>query len=138
MAGNGSNQFTKADELGKERPEGQNAYTAGTGAKARDRNDPLTKARLRASLAAAKLEAHINGECEIDAVTVSACKALMDKGMPSLASVENTTVNEFETMSQDELESMVRALITADPTLLQRLNLAPKPVVVGQDDTKAA
>ena len=92
-----------------------NAYTTGK----RDRMDSAQKAKIRAAFAAEKLEAHLNGETELTQSQVSAAKILMDKGMPSLQSVESTEVNEFDSMSEEELKGMVQALITSHPWLLR-------------------
>jgi hypothetical protein len=116
------NQYTKAEEEGREKPEGQNAYTTGK----RDRMDPAQKAKIRAAFAADKLEMYMKGEIDLTPAQVSAAKILMDKGMPSLQSVEQREVSEFEKMSEDEMRSMVQALITAHPWLIKEFTPGPQ------------
>ena len=101
-----------------------NAYTTGK----RDRMDPVQKAKIRAAFAADKLEDFLKGKTELNPAHVSAAKALMDKGMPSLQAVESVQTNDFEKMSEDELESMVKALITSHPALIQKLGIGLRPV----------
>lgn len=115
-------------------PKGANQFTTGK----RTGHDQATKDRMRAEKAAELLEADMMGETELPDSRRASAKILMEYGKPKLATVEQVTVNELDSMNQDELESMVRALITADPTLLQRLNLTPKPALVSQDESSKA
>lgn len=119
-----ANQFTKAEEEGLPKPASQNAYTTGK----RDKMDPQQKAKIRAAFAADKLEAYMKGEIELTPAQVSAAKVLMDKGMPSLQSVESIDKNEWESMSEEEMRGMVKALITSNPWLLDEFKPGVKPV----------
>lgn len=119
-----ANQFTKAEEEGRDKPEGQNAYTQGK----RDRMDSAQKAKIRAAFAADKLESYMKGEITLDSSQVSAAKILMDKGMPSLQSVESKELNEWDNMSEEEMVAMVSALITSNPGLIQKLGIGLRPV----------
>ena len=105
-----ANQFTKAEELGTEKPKGSNQFTTGK----REKMDDLTKAKIRAAYAADKLEDYLRGECELDSSKVAAAKALMDKGMPSLQAVEQTTYEEPK--SEAEIKAQLHALL---PVLLK-------------------
>lgn len=130
------NQYVDADGNRKpDAPAGQNHFTTGK----RDRQDAATRAKLRATLAANKLEAYLNGEIALEAAQVSAAKILMDKGMPSLQAVEQTQVNEWDQMSEEEIKDTVRALILSRPELLQDLNLQPvMKAVEGSKEVKSA
>lgn len=121
-----ANQFTKAEEEGREKPKGQNLFTQGK----KHGLDAMEKAKIRAGIAADKLQRFMDGEIELSQAQVSAARALMDKGLPSLQAVEQKEVNDLDRMSQQEMDDMVRALITANPGLLQRLNLVSKPCAV--------
>lgn len=138
------NQFTKAAEEGREPPKGENHFTTGK----RDRKTTQERARLRATLAADKLERYINGEIEMSPAQVTAARALMDKGIASLQAVETTELDPVEGMTEEEAENMVRALILANPRLIQSLGIGLRgasPVADGQqsrcsieESTKAA
>jgi hypothetical protein len=65
---------------------------------------------------------------------VTAARVLIDKGMPSLQSVEQMTVNQWDAMSEDEIVSMAKALILQHPEVIQALNLIPNPVAVPQTE----
>lgn len=131
------NQYVDAE--GNRRPDApegsQNQFTTGK----RERHDAATRAKVRATFAANKLEAYLNGQEELDSTKVAACKILIDKGMPSLQAVEQTQVNEWDQMSEEEIKETVRALILSRPELLQELNLQPvlKAVEV-QEQAKSA
>jgi hypothetical protein len=124
------NQYTKAEEEGREKPKGQNAYTTGK----RDKMDAAQKAKIRAAFAADKLESYMKGEIELTPAQVSAAKILMDKGMPSLQAVEQTQVNEFEQMSEEEILGLVNALITSNPGLIAKLGIGLRPVEAPQQE----
>lgn len=111
------NQYMDANGNRKpDAPEGQNHFTTGK----RTKQDEQTKAKIRAAFAASKLEDFLKGEVTLDSAQVSAAKALMDKGMPSLQAVESKTVNEFEDMDENQLNEYVRALILSRPELLRQ------------------
>lgn len=129
-----ANQFTKARAEGREPPKSSNQFIKGT----REEHDPQTKAKIRAAFAADKLEEYLRGECDLDSSKVAAAKALMDKGLPSLQAVESTETNQWDKLSEQELLSMVQALITSRPELIAALNLQPKPVQVEVAEAKSA
>jgi hypothetical protein len=108
-----ANQFTKAEAEGREKPKGQNAFTVGK----REKMDPLQKAKIRAAFAADKLEAYMKGEIELSQAQVSAAKILMDKGMPSLQSIEQTTIEEPAT--EQEIMAQLRSLLASPGTRAQ-------------------
>lgn len=120
-----SNQYIDAQGNRKpDAPEGQNQFTTGK----RTRHDEQTKAKIRATFAADKLEAYLNGETELDSSKVAACKILIDKGMPSLQAVESTTRSETDEMSEEELKDYVRALISSHPELIREFAPGPQEV----------
>ncbi len=119
-----ANQYTKAEEEGREKPVGQNLFTQGK----KKGLDAYEKAKIRAGIAADKLERFLNGELDMSPAQVSAAKVLIDKGLPSLQAIETKEVNDWERMTEDEMMEMVNALITANPGLIQRLGIGLRPV----------
>lgn len=141
MAGNGANQFTKAIEEGREPPSASNQFIKGT----RSKHDEATKDKIRAEIVAQRLFrfAVAKGEKQLqkygmDPAQVAASKALMDKGKPNLQAIEQTSVDSMESKSPEDIESMVRALITANPELLAKLNLTAKPVLASSSEGNEA
>lgn len=125
------NQFTKAEEEGRERPKAENHFTTGK----RSKQDEATKDRIRAELLAQRLHAFVTGtkdehgrNVELSPAQVSAAKVLIDKGKPSLQAVEQQQVNEWDKMDEEEVLEMVKALITANPGLIQRLGIGLRAV----------
>jgi len=57
---------------------------------------------------------------------------LIDKGKPSLQSVESVTLNEWDKLTEGEVVEMAKALILQHPEVIQALNLIPNPVAVPQ------
>lgn len=127
----GRNQYVIAAEQGLPIPRGANQFTTGR----RTRMDPMDKAKIRAAFAAQKLTEFIRGETELDSAKVAACKALMDKGMPSLASVEQTTVE--APMAESDIITAIGALLEADPGLRSQLTalLSGQPTIVPAPQT---
>jgi hypothetical protein len=126
------NQFTKAEEEGKEKPAGANQFTTGK----RSKHDDATRDRMRAEHLARRLYAFAAKEkdeetgelVEMDATRIAAAKILIDKGKPNLQAVEQTQVNDWDNMSEDEMVAMVNALITSNPGLIQKLGIGLRPV----------
>jgi hypothetical protein len=61
----------------------------------------------------------------MDQGRIAAAKILIDKGKPNLQAVEQTNVNELDSMGEDELISTVRALLLSRPEVLAQLGFAP-------------
>ena len=64
---------------------------------------------------------------------VQAAKVLIDRGKPILQAIEQKNVNEWDRMSEDEMLSMVQALITANPGLIQKLGIGLRAVESAPD-----
>lgn len=126
-----ANQFTRAEEEGLPKPPGANHFTTGK----RQGHDEQTKAKIRAAFAADKLEAYLNGDVTLEAAQVTAARALMDKGLPSLQAIEATEVNQFDKMSEEEILEQVRALINLHPGLIERLGIKPQLVDTASHNT---
>ena len=119
------NQFTKAEKEGRPKPKGKNAFTEGK----REKMDPLQKAKIRAAFAADKLEQYMRGEIELNQSQVSAAKILMDKGMPSLQSIEQVSTEELPT--EAEIMAQLRSLLADTGIRAQvqaMLSGSPQPV----------
>ncbi len=105
-------------------------------------HDEATKDKIRAELIAQRLYrfAKAKGKsAEKQAMSqaqVAAAKVIVDKGKPSLQAIEQTQVNEYDKMTEQEMEDHVRALITSNPGLIERLGI--KPQLVSSQDTDPA
>lgn len=109
-----ANQFTKAVEEGTPKPQGANQFTTGK----RKGHDQATIDKIRAERAAQVTEEIMDDKDSTKAERLAAAKLLLPFGKSTLQSIEQTEVNEWEGMGEDELRGMVRALITSNPWLL--------------------
>src|SRR5688500_5125766 len=121
-----ANQYTKAEEEGREKPTGANQFTTGK----RSKHDQATIDKIRAERAAQVAESIMDDPEASKADRLAAAKVLLPFGKSTLQSIESRQVNEWEEMNEEELLSLVRALITSRPELIAALNLQPKPVQV--------
>jgi hypothetical protein len=122
-----------------------NQFTSGGGSKGpKKHHDQATRDKIRAELLAKRLYKFANAKGEkakkysMDSAQVAAAKVLIDKGKPSLQAVEQTEVNQWDKMSEEEMLGMVQALITSHPELIQKLNLQAKPVQVEPRESESA
>ena len=116
------NQFTKAEQEGREKPEARNQYSEPTG---------ITKPhkdKIRAEMLSQRLEQFIAGEVELSPAQVSAAKILIDKGKPSLQAVQQSHEDPWADKSEQELMDSVRALISSHPALLAQFRSLVEPV----------
>ena len=112
-----ANQYTKAEEEGREKPKGTNQFIKGT----RDAHSEATKDKMRAERAAIVLE-EIMGEKEASRQErIAAAKALLPFGKASLSSVTQTITEEAKT--EEEILGDLRALLAANPNLAKHLNI---------------
>jgi hypothetical protein len=97
-----------------------NQFTKGT----RTKHDESTKDKIRAELLAkrlfnfAKAKGEKRQKYAMDSTQVAAAKVLIDKGKPSLSSVEQHHVDEME--SEEQMLAMLQG-IAADPGLKARI-----------------
>lgn len=124
------NQFTKAEEEGRDKPEGSNQFTTGK----RTKHDEETKDKMRAAKAAAKLESILDDPEASKGDVIAAGKELMRYGKITADRKTEADGDALENRPEEELIAMVRALITARPALIAALNLMPKPVQVGSKE----
>lgn len=68
-----------------------------------------------------RLKNHGDGKLEkpLDSTQIKAYEVILDRIAPKLASVEQTTKNEWDGMSEEDIKSTVRALILSHPELLR-------------------
>lgn len=66
----------------------------------------------------------------VDSNRIAAARAALPFLRPTLQAVEQTTVNQTDKMSEEELLGLAQALITSHPELIPQLNLTSKPVQV--------
>lgn len=118
-----------------------NQFTSGGGSKGpKKAHDQSTKDKIRAELLAKRLYKFANAKGEtakkfrMDAAQVAAAKVLIDKGKPSLQAVEQTNLDPIGQMSEEEIEGMVKALITSHPGLIQRLGIGLRAVQDPQEE----
>lgn len=105
----------------------------------RSRMPSEQKDKIRAEQLARRLYKFANAKgksaqkYEMSQAQVTAAKALIDKGKPSLQAIEQTNHDPNEGKPVETLEQELRALFLAKPELLARLNLAWKPDLVVSD-----
>jgi hypothetical protein len=126
------NQYTKAEEQGREKPAGANQFTTGK----RQKHDQATIDKIRAERAAQVAEDILEDPESTRDQKLAAAKVLLPYGKSSLQSIESRNVSEWESMSEEEILDQLRALITSNPGLIAALNLQPKPVQVGSEEGK--
>jgi hypothetical protein len=137
-----ANQFTKAEEEGREKPKGANHFTKGT----RKEHDQATKDKIRAEVAAHFLEKALKNKKADLNTKVTAAKALLPYGKSTYASVQETIseapVNEEETIAKlthllSANPALLRQLIDADPGLKASLKsvVSGSPAVVDAQQT---
>jgi hypothetical protein len=110
-----SNQYLKAEEEGRPKPPGANQFTTGK----RERHDQATIDKIRAERAAQVAEEVMNDPDSTRQDRLAAAKVLLPYGKSTLQSIEQRQVSDLESMSEEEMKSMVQALITAHPWLLK-------------------
>ena len=109
-----------------------NQFTKGT----RTEHDEATKDRIRAELLSkryykfALASPKRRAKMGISKEQVAAAKMLIDKGKPSLQSIESKDLDPFDDMSVEVMVEQCRALILSHPEILQALNLKYAPAVV--------
>jgi hypothetical protein len=98
------------------------------------------KESLQASSILNRLKDHGDGKLQkpLEATQIKAYEVILDRIAPKLSAVEQTNVNEMDAKSPEEVLGLVRALITANPELLARLNLTSKPVLAPSAEAKEA
>jgi len=118
------NQYTKAEELGTEKPSGANQFTTGR----RTKHDQATIDKIRAERAAQCAESIMDAEDSTKAEKLAAAKLLLPFGKSTLQSVEERQVSEWDQMSPEEMQERVRALITSHPELIKQFTAGLKAV----------
>lgn len=66
-----------------------------------------------------RLKDHGDGKVELTPTQIKAYEVLLSRTVPTLASVEQTVVNENDRLSEQDLTSKMLALVTAKPELLE-------------------
>lgn len=111
-----------------------NQFTKGT----RTQHDESTKDQIRAELLSKRYYKFAMSKGEkakkmgIGPAQVAAAKMLIDKGKPSLQSVESKDSDPLQDLSEQGLVDMAKALILQHPEVIRALNLIPDPAVVQQ------
>ena len=129
------NQFVDRD--GNRKPDApetsENQFTTGK----RTKHDESTRDKMRAEHLARRLYAFAAGTQDeatgelvtLDRDRIAAAKILIDKGKPNLQAVEQTQVNQWDSMTEEDMKAMVRALITSHPELIREFAPGPEPVI---------
>lgn len=113
-----------------------NQFTKGT----RTEHDEATKDRIRAELLSKKYykfamaSAKRQAKMGITKEQVAAAKMLIDKGKPSLQSVESKETDPMESMTLEEQMEQLRTLITTHPEFIQALGLSFSPSQVSVNE----
>lgn len=124
-----ANQFTKAEELGTPKPAGSNQFTTGK----RTKHDQATIDKIRAERAAQIAEEILEDKESSRDQKLAAAKVLLPYGKSTLQSIESREISQWEAMSEEEIETLVKALITSHPGLIQRLGIGLRPVQASSD-----
>jgi hypothetical protein len=122
------NQFTKAKELGVEPPKAQNQFTTGK----RDQHAEETLDKMRAAKAAAKLEEILEDPGASKSDQIAAGKELMRYGKLTADRRSEADENAIENRPEEEIETLIQALITAHPRLASKLNIGLRAVEAPQ------
>jgi hypothetical protein len=123
-----ANQFTKAEEEGREKPKGTNQFVKGT----RKEHDQATKDRIRAEVAAHFLEKALKDKTADLGTKVAAAKALLPYGKSTFASIEQT--NHEEPASEEDIKAQLHSLLANPGTRAQiQAMLAGTPMQVESD-----
>ena len=120
------NQYTKARAEGLQPgdegyPEGSNHFTTGK----RTEHPEEVRAKIRSSRMATILEEIAEDDSKETSSRVTAAKALLDKTISNLSSVDQTVRNETDEMDYASLKAKLKAIHTANPALL--------PEILGED-----
>jgi len=116
-----------------------NQFTKGT----RTKHDDATKDKIRAELLSKRLEKYAKARGKqiekhrMEPAQVAAAKVLIERGKPALQAVEQVQVNEWDKMSEEEIEACIKALITSHPGLIAKLGIGLRPVQDASADTNA-
>jgi len=107
--------------------------------------DPRQKAQIQATQLLNRLHKYALArgkkaeKLAMKAEQVSAARAVIDKGLPSLQAIETKEADPFNDMSVETMVEQCRALILSHPEIIQALNLVPAPAVVTTEtDTSLA
>lgn len=68
-----------------------------------------------------KLRDHTDGKCEMSQTQLKACELLLSRTVPTLSAVEQTTISHVDAMTEAELLDKLRALVAANPELIQAI-----------------
>jgi hypothetical protein len=79
------------------------------------------KDRIQPGKLLAKLEADMDGKVELSASQIKAAEVVLDRLVPRLSSIEQTEVNEMDSLSREDILSRIQTLLQSDPTLLPEL-----------------
>jgi hypothetical protein len=96
-------------------------------------HDDSTKDKIRAEMLSKRLEKYAKARGKqiakhhMEPAQVQAAKVLIERGKPALQAIEQTILNPMDQMDDEQLREMVRALITANPWLLDEFRPGVKP-----------
>jgi hypothetical protein len=100
--------------------------------------DPRQKAQIQATQLLNRMHKFALGktiggqEIKMDGNQVAAARAVIDKGLPSLQSIETKELDPLDDLSVEQMVEQCKALILSHPEIIQALNLIPNPAVVQQ------
>lgn len=117
-----------------------NQFTKGT----RKHHDEATKDKIRAELLSKRLEKYAKAKGKsiekyrMEPAQVAAAKVLIERGKPALQAITQENINKWDSMSAEEIEALVRSLITSNPELIAKLGIKPQAVQAADEEQKAA
>jgi hypothetical protein len=92
-----------------------------------------------------RLTDHIDGKIELTSTQVKSIELILQRGVPTLSAVEQTTISEDEKLDDNQILAKLSALIEQHPDIVQqalalraRQSTAPLPDTTIKPDIKAA
>lgn len=90
--------------------------------KAREAHDVEgIRRRVKVGMLVSRLEAASEGRVDMTPTQVAAAKILIDKCLPSLSAVEQTTIDPSSALGEGDIRDQLRALLSAHPDIVQEL-----------------
>ena len=105
--------------------------------KERAQDIEFARRKIKAGILIGRLNRAAAGKVDLTKSQLEATKMLLDKAVPSLQAVEQTTVNQYEDSTPESRLALAQALISTFPELIAQLNLAPKPVEAGGSEVES-
>lgn len=77
--------------------------------------------RIKVGMLVSRLEAASEGRVDMSATQVAAAKILLDKAVPSLSAVEQTTIDPSASLGESDIRDQLRTLLASHPDVVAEL-----------------